>query len=73
MNYELDDLENPSLINKAFDKKVDKQFMTVEIPDVKPEQVFDGYKKGKKPKKKVIRKSKRLKKDKKDELKVSDN
>jgi len=73
MNYELDDLENPSLINKAFDKKVDKQFMTVEIPDVKPEQVFDGYKKVKKPKKKVIRKSKRLKKDKKDELKVSDN
>jgi len=73
MNYDLEDLENPSAINKVFDKKVHKQFLKETIPDVKPEQVFDGYKKVKKPKKKVVRKSKRLKKDKKEENKPSDN
>ena len=74
-NYDLYDLESPHLINQVFDKKVHKQFLRESQPDVKPEQVFDGYKKVKKPKKKkVVRKSKRLTKAKTDDLKkVSDN
>tara|TARA_R110001592_G_scaffold203657_1_gene453497 strand:- start:8762 stop:9004 length:243 start_codon:yes stop_codon:yes gene_type:complete len=74
-NYELDDITiKPLLVNKMFDNKVHKQFLKETQPDVKPEQVFDGYKKIKKvKKKKVVRKSKRIKKKDDDLNKVSEN
>tara|TARA_R110002126_G_scaffold97397_2_gene226991 strand:+ start:5683 stop:5922 length:240 start_codon:yes stop_codon:yes gene_type:complete len=73
-NYELDDIcSKPSFINKVFDNKVYKQFLKDTQPEVKPEQVFDGYKKVKPiKKKKTVRRSKRVK-PKKDELIVSEN
>jgi len=77
-NYYFDDLEIPLLVNKVFDKKVNAQFMRDTQPDVRPADVFDGYKKtpkktGSKPKK-TVRRSKRIKKvKKKDDDKVSDN
>lgn len=53
-NYELEDQERPGLVFEKFDKKVKKQFLKEQNPEVKPKDVFVGYKdqkgKGKKNK-----------------------
>ncbi len=62
-NYELEDQERPGLVFEKFDKKVKRQFLKEQNPEVKPKDVFVGYKdqkgKGKKAtpkkKKKVIK------------------
>jgi len=54
--YDLDDLEEPSKEFTRFARKVELLKMKEEKPDVKPEKVFEGYKKSKSP----PRKSKRL-------------
>jgi len=50
--YELTDLETPGKIAEKFDKKVMKLFVKSLNPDVKPEKIFEGYKKLPKRKKK---------------------
>lgn len=52
--YDGDDLEKPSSEFVRFAKKVEQMKLKEEKPDVKPEKVFDGYKKP------PNRKSKRL-------------
>lgn len=50
--YELTDRETPGEIAEKFDKKVMKHFVKSLNPDVKPEQIFQNYKKLPKPKRK---------------------
>jgi 5'-3' exonuclease len=57
--YDGDDMEEPSQEFVRFAKKVETMKLKEEKPDVKPEKVFDGFKK--KPK----RKSERIKQQKK--------
>jgi len=52
------DNEYPGKVFEDFDKKVRKIFKEENEPNVKPEQVFEGYKKIAKPK---LRRSKRAK------------
>lgn len=47
--YELTDLETPGKVAEKFDKKVMKLFVKSLNPDVKPEKIFEGYVKPKKP------------------------
>ena len=55
-NYDLGDLEKPSKEFTRFARKVELMKIKEEKPDVKPEKVFEGYKKVKV----AVRKSKRL-------------
>jgi len=50
--YELTDKETPGEIAEKFDKKVMKHFVKSLNPDVKPEKIFQNYKKLPKPKRK---------------------
>lgn len=52
MGYELTDLETPGKIAEKFDKKVMKLFVKSLNPDVKPEKIFQNFKKLPKSKKK---------------------
>jgi len=49
--YELTDIETPGKVAEKFDKKVMKLFVKSLNPDVKPEKIFEGYKKPPKQKK----------------------
>ena len=42
-NYELEDQERPGLVFEKFDKKVKRQFLKDQNPEVKPKDVFVGY------------------------------
>jgi hypothetical protein len=45
--YELRDRERPSAAAECFEKQVAKEFYKQQHPEVKPSQVFVGYKKKK--------------------------
>ena len=49
-NYDFQDQEKPGLVFEKFDKKVHKQFLKEQNPEVKPKDVFVGYKDTKKRK-----------------------
>ncbi len=52
-NYELSDMERQGLPMNKFDIKVHTQYKKEENPQIKPEKIFEGYKKkDKKTKKK---------------------
>ncbi len=51
-NYELTDMERQGLPMNKFDKKVHTQYKKDKEPNVKPEKVFEGYKKPSKKSKK---------------------
>ena len=46
--YELRDRERPSAAAERFEKQVAKEFYKQQHPEVKPSQVFVGYKRDKK-------------------------
>jgi len=65
-NYELEDQERPGLVFEKFDKKVKRQFLKEQNPEVKPKDVFVGYddrkhKKGKNKKATPKKKKNRIK------------
>ena len=62
-NYELEDQERPGLVFEKFDKKVQRQFLKEQNPEVKPKDVFVGYqeKKGKNKKATPKKKKNRIK------------
>ncbi len=47
-HYDLNDMERQGLPFTKFDKRVHTQYKKEENPTVKPEKVFEGFKKGKK-------------------------
>ena len=51
-NYELTDMEKPSLTFQNMEKKVKKEFEKKQNPEIKPKDVFEGYKEKSKSKKK---------------------
>ncbi len=61
--YEFDDLEQPSSEFTRFARKVELLKQKEEKPDVKPEKVFEGFKKPK-------RSSQRIKSQKKPDVKI---
>lgn len=51
-NYDFTDREKPGLTFEKFDKKVKKEFEKKQNPEVKPKDVFEGFKEKPKLKKK---------------------
>lgn len=58
-NYELEDQERPGLVFEKFDKKVKRQFLKEQNPEVKPKDVFVGYQDKKVKNKKATPKKKK--------------
>ena len=51
-HYELNDHEHRGLPSLSFDKKVINQFKKEQNPTIKPEKIFEGFKKDKSKKNK---------------------
>ncbi len=55
-NYDFTDIERPSLTFQNMEKKVKKEFEKQQNPEIKPKDVFEGYKEKSKGKKKNSKK-----------------
>jgi|TARA_R100001440_G_scaffold74692_1_gene100458 hypothetical protein len=63
--YEFDDMEKPSSEFTRFARKVELLKMKEEKPDVKPEKVFEGFKKPKRTSQRIKKKKKETENNKK--------